>query len=294
MRIHHLNCGTLCPFGGQLMGRPQPGLGPARLTCHCLLVETESGLVLVDTGLGTEDIRAPIPRLSPLFVRTMRPRLAPEETAVRQVARLGFSPADVRHIVLTHLDFDHAGGLTDFPNARVHLLAAEADAARHPANFLARQRYRPQQWGPGGPTWQTYTAGGEPWFGFACVRDLAGLPPDILLIPLVGHTAGHTGVAVRDGSGWLLHAGDAYFYRGELDLESPTCPLGLRAYQSMMDVDRTARLANQERLRQLLRDHGHEVRLLCSHDSVEFELWQARSPHGAPVRESAQPDLGPA
>jgi glyoxylase-like metal-dependent hydrolase (beta-lactamase superfamily II) len=36
-----------------------------------------------------------------------------------QVQRLGFDPRDVRHIVLTHLDFDHAGGLDDFPHATV-------------------------------------------------------------------------------------------------------------------------------------------------------------------------------
>jgi glyoxylase-like metal-dependent hydrolase (beta-lactamase superfamily II) len=39
-----------------------------------------------------------------------------EETAVRQIERLG-SPADVRHILPTHLDFDHAGGLEDLPGA---------------------------------------------------------------------------------------------------------------------------------------------------------------------------------
>src|SRR3546814_2886084 len=58
---------------------------------------------------------------------------------------------------------------------------------------------------------------GERWFGFEAVRDLDGLPPEILLVPLPGHTWGHSGVAVQeDGGGWLLHAGDAYFYRGEV------------------------------------------------------------------------------
>lgn len=286
----------MCPFGGQLMGRPAPGIGPARLACHCLLLETDRGLVLVDTGLGTQDITAPESRLSPLFVRLMRPRLAFEETAVRQLARLGFAPSEVRHIVLTHLDFDHAGGLSDFPHAQVHLLAAEADAAQRAEGFIARRRYRPQQWGPGGPAWQTYHPGaGEPWFGFSCVRDLVGLPPEILLVPLVGHTAGHAGVAVHSEDGWLLHAGDAYFYRGELDPVHPTCPAGLRAYQAMMDTDRDARLANQERLRHLAREQGDAVRILCAHDPIEFELWKARSPHGIPpLHATTQPDLGPA
>lgn len=293
MRVHHLNCGTMCPYGGHLMGRPEPGLGPARITCHCLLLETDRGLVLVDTGLGTRDVGASMARLSRFFLALMRPRLDIEETAVRQLMRLGFAPTDVRHIVLTHLDFDHAGGLSDFPHAQVHLLSDEAAAARRRQGFIAHGRYRPSQWPEGGPAWRTYSPGGETWFGFLSVRDLCGLPPEILLVPLVGHTEGHCGVAVRSDDGWLLHAGDAYFHRGEIDPDQPRCPTGLRAYQAMMEVDRRARLANQRRLRELVRDEGEAVRVLCAHDPVEFELWAARGPHGQPpARRVPGPDLG--
>ena len=51
---------------------------------------------------------------------------------------LGFSPDDVRHIVLTHLDFDHAGGIEDFPNARVHVLAREREAAERERRGFAK------------------------------------------------------------------------------------------------------------------------------------------------------------
>ena len=54
---------------------------------------------------------------------------------MRQIQRLGFDPRDVRDIVLTHLDFDHAGGLCDFPEARVHLLGAELAGARKRTSF---------------------------------------------------------------------------------------------------------------------------------------------------------------
>lgn len=279
MRIHHLNCATMCPFGGHLMGRPEPGLGPARMTCHCLLVETDrDGLVLVDTGLGAADVAQPEERLSRFFLALMRPRLDLAETAREQVLALGFSPRDVRHVVLTHLDFDHAGGLADFPDATVHLLADEVAAARRRTTWIERGRYRPRQWTPE-PSWQTYSPGGEEWFGFRCVRDLVGLPPEILLVPLPGHTLGHTGVAVRTLGGWLLHAGDAYFYRDEIDPEAPTCPLGLRAYQAFMEADRAARLANQARLRELVRVHGGDVRVLCSHDATLFEAFAGRAVH---------------
>ena len=60
MRIHHLSCGTLCPPGGRLLNPHGDGMF-ARLVCHCLLIETPaSGLVLVDTGLGLNDVARPI------------------------------------------------------------------------------------------------------------------------------------------------------------------------------------------------------------------------------------------
>ena len=100
-------------------------------------------------------------------------------TALRQIERLGFDAADVRHIVLTHLDFDHAGGLDDFPDAQVHLLRQERDDALPQKTWLDRQRFRPQQWSQP-RAWHVYRRrGGERWFGFDGVRELHGLPPEI-------------------------------------------------------------------------------------------------------------------
>ena len=195
MRIHHLSCGTMCPFGGRLRDGHSPVLGVAEIVCHCLLVETEAGLVLVDTGFGTRDVAQPR-RLSPFFRFANRVRLRELDSALRQVSDLGFTPADVRHIVLTHLDFDHAGGIEDFPDATVHVVGAELDTARSQNGWLDRQRYRPRQWGRN-VNWQRYTPEGERWFGFSCVRELVGMPPEILMVPLAGHTLGHCGVAVR-------------------------------------------------------------------------------------------------
>jgi hypothetical protein len=191
MRIHHLNCISSCPLGGRLMdGRSPSVLQRGQLCCHCLLLETDHGLVLVDTGFGLKDVRNPRQRLSAFFLALLSPDFREEMTAVRQIERLGFRASDVRHIVLTHLDFDHAGGLDDFPLARVHLLQHERDEATAQRTWLDRQRYRPQQWG-GRMHWQVYRAGsGEPWFGFQAVRELAGLPPEVLLVPLPGHTLG--------------------------------------------------------------------------------------------------------
>lgn len=276
MRVHHLNAVSMCPVGGAIMDGRTVGLR-GRLACHCLLVETEDGLVLVDTGLGLRDVAAPRARISRPFLALLRPELREQMTAVRQVERLGFEPEDVRHVVLTHLDFDHAGGLDDFPGATVHLLEDERAAAVRRRTILDRMRYRPQQWSSR-DRWRTYVRGeGESWFGFDAVRDLDGLPPEILLVPLVGHTLGHAGVAVHADRGWLLLAGDAYFYRAEMDPEIPRCTPGLRLYQTLMEKDRRARLWNRDRLRLLGMDHGGEITITSSHDPVEFERLAGRS-----------------
>ncbi|MEW6492442.1 MAG: MBL fold metallo-hydrolase [Cyanobacteriota bacterium] len=275
MHIHHLNCGCMCPIGGALFDGFSRGL-TARLVCHCLLVETNQGLVLIDTGFGLRDVNSPYSRLSPFFIHFNGIQFDRKYTAIDQLERLGFSARDVRHIVLTHLDFDHAGGLEDFPEATVHVMQPEIDAAQDRRGFIASQRYRPEQWDEV-KRWKFYSAGGEPWFGFEAVRDLEGLPPEILLIPLAGHTRGHAGIAIKTREGWLLNAGDAYFYRHEMDSNQPSCTPGMRFYQSMMEVDREARLHNQERLRGLSGDRSNGVRLFCSHDAIEFKAFADQS-----------------
>jgi len=279
MRIHHLNCGTDCPVGGALFdGR---SLGPlGKLVCHCLLIETDvHGLVLVDTGYGLKDVAHPHPRITRKWRAMLNIRFHERDTAIRQVEALGYRASDVRHIVATHLDFDHAGGLEDFPNAAVHVMQREHDDATGPrAGVVARNRWRPAQF-DGVERWRGYGARGEPWFGFDAVRDLDGLPPDILLVPLPGHTWGHVGVAIRlDDGRWLLHAGDAYFYRGEMRQARRRCPAGLRAFQRLMEVDADQRMRNQERLRALSIERRDAVTVTCTHDPVELECCQQGRP----------------
>jgi glyoxylase-like metal-dependent hydrolase (beta-lactamase superfamily II) len=276
MRIHYLRCGTDCPFGGPLFdgfSKSMFGLIP----CAAQLVETNQGLVLIDTGYGTEDVRHPHPRLSRFLRTLLNIQFSREETALHQIKAMGFAASDVRHIVLTHLDFDHAGGIEDFPKARVHVMEAEREAAeRKRQGFIARRRYRPAQWDEV-RDWRTYRAGGERWFGFERVSQLDGLPPEILMVPMPGHTWGHAGIAVQSAEGWVLNAGDAYFYRRELDSDRRRCTPGLRFYQNLMEVDRGLRLSNQERLRDLKHGASDQITIFCSHDELELEAMQSRT-----------------
>jgi len=165
----------------------------------------------------------------------------------------------------------------------VHMMQQERDYALLQKTWLDRQRFRPQQWERTQPNWIAYPdPEGEDWYGFRAVRQLAGLPPEILMVPLPGHTHGHAGVAVQSGGRWLLLTGDAYFFHREMDHDHPWCTPGLRMYQTMMEKDRGLRLENQQRLRELRRGHGSEVRLFCSHDPLEYEQLSGRR-MGTPV-----------
>ena len=72
----------------------------------------------------------------------------------------------------------------------------------------------------------------------------------------------------------------------------PGCPPGLRAYQRLMETDRGARLRNQERLRELLREREGEVAILCSHDAAELARYQGRP--GRPRTRKPARRAGPA
>lgn len=273
MHIHHLNCGTFRPIGlygaGSLFKR---GLG----VTHCLLVETEEGLVLVDTGFGTRDYTNPT-----FTVRTFAAFSAfsrdLEETAVRQVIRLGYDPANVKHIVVTHLHLDHVGGLPDFPQAKVHLYVDEYEAAMRPRNMEERYVCRREHWAHG-PDWVVHSLQGDRWSGFDCTPPVKFGSTEFFLVPLTGHTRGHCAVVVRLPDGWLMHCGDAYVFHGDVHPERPFHRPFSRVVLSVMNLAKAFRAigAHSPRLRTLLREHGDKVQLFCTHDPHEFYGFQAK------------------
>ena len=158
---------------------------------NCLLVETPAGRVLVETGIGERVGEK---------VRTMR--RVEGDAVLPALRRAGFDPASVDVVALSHLHFDHAGGLLDaegrraFPRATVVAQRAEWEVAlddnpRNVAGYDQPELRLVRDWGAEG------AADGE--------REVL---PGVSVVPTGGHTGGHQGVVVRGRDRTVAFFGD--------------------------------------------------------------------------------------
>jgi len=235
----------------------RPRLVGGAMPSRCLLVRLGDRHLLVDTGIGLADIADPRRRLGAAWVFATRPRLDPARTAVRQVQARGLDVSDVTDVVLTHMDLDHAGGIGDFPLARVHVSAVELEVANASPARRGPQgsRYSPAQWRDS--DLRPHAADGTTWQGIAGCSTLPGFDGRVVLVPLPGHSAGHCGVAIRTGTeAWILHVGDAVF-------EHPDhpAPAALRAFERLVMVDRAAAAASVASVHAL----GSHIAVVPSH-----------------------------
>jgi glyoxylase-like metal-dependent hydrolase (beta-lactamase superfamily II) len=217
----------------------------------CLLVETNQGLVLVDTGIGLEDYARPTWMTQLFRVITIMP-FNKNEAAANRIRQLGYRPEEIRHIILTHMHFDHISGLSDFPQAKVHVHRQEYEAftdrkIHHWIELAYIQRYIAYK-----PEFLLYESIDSKWYDFDAIR----LPfePEMYFIPLHGHSRGHCGVTIRTAAGWVFQAGDAG---------------AVHNHQIPAWMIRAVLGPHDQRLRDFMRAHP-EVLLLNSHMYPEF------------------------
>lgn len=248
--ILQLNCGWL----------HSPPLPPA--CCQCLMIREGDKILLVDTGIGCHDIANPVERIGQEAIDAAGFRFIESVTALRQIEKMGLTADNVTDIVLTHCDPDHVGGLSDFPNAKIHVSMDEK------ANLDSKNpRYRLAQF-THGPKWTLYGQNDSTILGFQSRRLRTELNVEVHIVPLFGHTLGHCGVVVEDGGTSTFHVGDAYYLRAELDdLNHPVDALAtLRADD---DVQRRNSLAM---LRELHGRRDDSIVILGYHDTSELPV----------------------
>jgi len=164
---------------------------------YSFLVEHPEGMLAIDTGLGR---RVDVPRWQQRFVPTVVSGPLPIDDAMR---RRGLDPAAVSRVILTHLDWDHAGGVDRFPRAEVFVHRPEHESA---TGRLGAARYETRAW-PRSFSPTLYDLEPEAFGPFPASLPLTERG-DVRVIPLPGHTAGQVGVVVSTAEATLVFAAD--------------------------------------------------------------------------------------
>lgn len=105
--------------------------GMATIPIPVYVIEHEKGLVLMDTGIKSGAYDDAFGALGDEAIK-IKLEASPAQRPDRQLRKLGFSPDDVTHIVITHLHMDHTGAVDLFPNAQLYIGPGEFEWAENP------------------------------------------------------------------------------------------------------------------------------------------------------------------
>lgn len=202
IRVHTIETGRLIGNHTFLRGEGWSSLFRRRhayeFPAYSFVIEHPEGLIAIDTGINPR-VRSPRPLVQRRFV--------PEPVARRGIGEAlrarGLDPAEIARVVLTHLDWDHAGGVGEFQSAEILVHCPEWEFAQ---TLAGRQRYEPALW-PAGFAPEVYDLDPEPYGPFPCSRPLTE-DGSVRLIPLPGHSIGQVGVVIRSGDRRLLFCAD--------------------------------------------------------------------------------------
>jgi N-acyl homoserine lactone hydrolase len=209
--------------GGRLEKLKVNGIGVPRrkwayVPCPAFLIHHPSaGPVLVDTGLHGSIATKPAANFGRALAWYTRPRLEPNADVPARLRSRGIDAKKIRTVVMTHLHFDHASAISEFPNAVFVLSDAEWEDATTESRPLFRG-YRPDHYDYvfdyrtvsfDGPEITSYASFGRTYdlFGDGSIR-LAYTP---------GHSAGHMCVIARLAQRDFVIASDAVYTMRQLD-----------------------------------------------------------------------------
>ncbi len=268
MKLYFISTG----FGNVPLGLFVQGGGwkKVRFPILCTLVEHDEGLVLFDTGIGTrieEEFKPLLYRGNWFFSKAvMRTEFEPARDAlVNQLPSLGFDPADIRYVVLSHLHWDHAGGMRDLPHA--HFIANrrewEEAVARKGLSLVTGAYIKDEFEGAGLDVELISTDPARPYISFPASFDVFG-DGSLVLVDAPGHAPGQVGMVVNLLSGRrFLLTGDSFYFPDSLERRAPKSRLmrGLvkEGPEAQDTLDRLWRLSQDEPDIEMVACHDYRI-----------------------------------
>lgn len=197
------------------------------------LIETSNGRILFDVGCDYAKIANPVLRAQyydPENFAFGAPDMQEPQRLAHHLAKLNLTPADVDVVFLSHLHFDHAGGLCDVCGTEVHVQHDELEAA---------------QTGVDGAYFAADFSGDYPW---KVKRGEYDIVPGVRAISTPGHTAGHMSLLVELPKGSpIVLCGDAADLVENLQQEiAPGLCWQDREDQALESIRKLKRLAQEE------------------------------------------------
>lgn len=168
------------------------------------VIEHADGVALFDCGLHTDMGNPDDAYLKGLRSYGLDVTSRPEDSVTHHLERLDIDPARVHWVVLSHLHFDHAGGLHQVPNATIVVQRREWEAGFDQA--IAAEHHLPRRFFDLGH--KVKQIDGE--------YDLFG-DGSVACIPTFGHTPGHQSMRVRSDQGDHILVADACNNHGIVD-----------------------------------------------------------------------------
>jgi N-acyl homoserine lactone hydrolase len=168
------------------------------------VLEHPDGVAVFDSGLPAAMIDRSESYLKALQTQDLDVTLTPQETLTSHLERLDIDPARVRWAVISHLHFDHAGGLRELPNATVVVQRREWEAGFE-RELSDKYGLRKRYFDLGHPV---QLVDGE--------HDLFG-DGTAVTVPSYGHTPGHQSLRVKSDQGDHLLVGDACYHCGVVE-----------------------------------------------------------------------------
>lgn len=222
--------------------------GELTIPMPAYLIEHPRGLVLFDTALAPEAADDP-ERVYGQLATFLGLRYTAEQRLDRQIEALGYKLSDVTHVVASHTHFDHTGGLSLFPDAKLYVGAGDLRYAYWPdpagAAFFRTADLEPTR----GYRWHQIPEGID--------HDLFG-DGSVVVLSTPGHTPGELSLLVRLSGRNFVLTGDTVHLRAALEHEIPM----------PYDADTVAAIRSIQRLK-LIRDSADAV-VWITHDPEDW------------------------